>query len=279
MSETIEKTFNVVSPASLHLSNIRGCIEIRPGQDGIIHITAAKEASTGDSQRTLIEMIQDSDGTVRAATRFPEGAWSWLFGSFPCRVDYVVQVPRKCILKINAVSSAILAGGFEGEFTFRSVSGEMDLCDLTGPVKVNTVSGEVELADLAGDLRLNTVSGKVTGKRIRGPAHLDTVSGNISLEESSLNSLVASTVSGEMIYQTAFGAGPYRFNSVSGDVALLVPADTRFSAELHAISGKLTTKLPATSITSQNGTQAVEVQGGGVKVTQQSVSGNLSLAC
>ena len=103
------------------------------------------------------------------ATRFPEGAWSWLFGSFPCRVDYVVQAPRKCSLKINAVSSEILAEGFEGEFSFHSVSGEMTLRELTGPVKVNTVSGEVELAELTGDLRLNTVSGKVSGKRIRGP--------------------------------------------------------------------------------------------------------------
>ena len=90
---------------------------------------------------------------------------------------------------------------------------------------------------------------------------------------------MASTVSGGMTYQTAFGEGPYRFNSVSGDVQLLVPPETHCSAELHAISGTLTTKLPATSISRQNGNQTVEVQGGGVKVTQKSVSGNLSLAC
>jgi DUF4097 and DUF4098 domain-containing protein YvlB len=278
MSEIIEKTFIVTSPAHLNLSNIRGSVEIRPGEDGIVLVTATKDANSGDANRTEIELSQDPDGTIKVATRFPEGAWSWLFGSFPCRVDYVVQAPRNCFLKVNTVSSEIIARGFEGEFSFHSVSGEMTLRELSGPVKVNTVSGEVELAELTGGLRMTTVSGKVSGKRIRGAVQMNTISGKISLEESSLPSVDATTVSGGMVYQTAFSEGPYRFNSVSGDVELLVPPETHCSAELHAISGKLFTKLPATSITRQNGNQTVEVQGGGVRVYLSSVSGNLSLA-
>ena len=278
MSEIMEKIFKVASPAHLDLGNIRGSVEIHPGQDGVIHVTATKDAHSGDSSRTEIELSQEADGTVRVATRFPEGAWSWLFGSFPCRVDYVVQAPRNCFLKINAVSSEILAEGFEGEFSFQSVSGELALRSLTGPMKIKTVSGSMELADLNGDLRLNTVSGKVSGKRINGALHLDTVSGNVSLGESNLPSVEASTVSGGMHYQTAFGAGPYRFNSVSGNVELLVPPETHCAAELHAISGQLSTKLSATSVSRHNGSQTIDVQGGGVKVYLQSVSGNLSLA-
>lgn len=278
MSEIIEKTFTVVSPAHLDLSNIRGSVDIRPGEDGIIRVSATKDTKSGDVKSTEIELSQDTDGTVRVVTRFPDGAWSWLFGSFPCRVDYVVHAPRKCSLKVKSVSSELIAEGFEGEFSFQSVSGEMNLHDLTGPMKVNTVSGEVNLTDLAGDLRLNAVSGKVSGNRIHGSAHLDTVSGNVSLEESNLRSVEAHTVSGGMVYQTDFGEGPYRFNSVSGDVKLLIPPETHCSAELHTISGKISTKLTATSISRQNGNQMVEIQGGGVKVTQQSISGNLSLA-
>lgn len=166
--EIKEKTFSVASPAHLNLINIGGSVEIRPGADWEIHVTATKNANTGDTQRTEIEFSQEMDGTVKVATRFPEGAWSWLFGSLPCRVDYVVKAPRKCCLKINAVSSEILAEEFDSKFSFQ--------------------------------------------------------------------------------------------------------------AELHAITGNLSTKLPATSISQQNGNQTIEVQGGGVRVTLQSVSGNLSLA-
>ena len=277
MSEIIEKTFTVTSPARLDVSNIRGSVEIHPGEEDVIRIQITKDAKSGDADRTEIELSQAPDGTVKAATHFPEGAWSWLFGSFPCRVDYVVHAPRKCSIKVNGVSSYALAEGFEGDFSFHSVSGEMTLRSLTGPVKVNTVSGEVEMAELTGGLHLTTVSGKVAGKHIQGPVHLNTVSGQVALDESSLSSVDATTVSGRMAYQTAFGAGPYHFNSVSGDVELLVPSETHCSAELHAISGKLFTKLPATSIGKQNGNQTAEIQGGGVKVSLQSVSGNLSL--
>jgi DUF4097 and DUF4098 domain-containing protein YvlB len=278
MSEIIEKVFTVTSPARLNLTNIRGSVEVRPGEDDTIHVIATKDTNSGDAKGTRIELSQESDGTVNATTRFPEGAWSWLFGSFPCRVDYVVKAPRKCSLKINGISCEALAEGFEGEFSFQSVSGGMTLRSLSGPVKVNTVSGDLELAELTGDLNLKTISGRVTGKRIQGPVHLDTVSGKVSLDESNLNSVEASTVSGRMRYQTAFGEGPYRFNSVSGDVELLVPPETRCSAELRAISGRLSTKIPATSTSRQNGSQTVEIQGGGVKVLLRSVSGNLSLA-
>jgi DUF4097 and DUF4098 domain-containing protein YvlB len=278
MSEIMEKIFTVASPARLDLSNIRGSVEIHPGEEGVIRVQITKDANSGDAKRTEIELSQATDGTVKVATHFPEGVWSWLFGSFPCRVDYMVQAPSKCFIKINGVSSEAFAEGFEGEFSFHSVSGEMTLRNLTGPVKVNTVSGEVELAELTGDLHLTTVSGKVSGKRINGPVHLNTVSGQVELDESNLTSVDATTVSGRMEYQTAFGPGPYHFNSVSGDVELMVPPETRCSAELHAVSGKLFTKLPATSIERQNGNQTAEIQGGGVKVYLHSVSGNLSLA-
>src|SRR5512140_3070789 len=277
MSETIEKTFTVSSPARLNLSNIRGSIDIRTGEDGIIKVTAIKQTGSGDPKSTEIEMVQEADGTVKVATHYPEAWWGWIIGSFPCAVEYTVQAPRNCSLKVNGVSNEPSAAGFEGEFNFHSVSGEMSVRDLKGPMKISTVSGKLELEDLTGEMKLNTVSGKISGRRLNGKLNLDTVSGRVELQESNLASAEAHTVSGGMEFQTALGEGPYRFNSVSGNVQLSVPADTRCSAELHAVSGSINTRLPATSISRQNGSQVVEIQGGGVKVYAHSVSGNLSL--
>ena len=163
-----------------------------------IRVTAVKQTGFGDTKRTEVELSQEADGTVKVVTRFPDSGWGWIIGSFPCQVDYTVQAPRHCSLKINGVSNETLAEGFEGEFSFNSVSGEMTLRNLTGPVKVNTVSGKMELAELTGELRLNTVSGKISGQHLAGPLHLDTVSGRVELEKSSLPSAEATTVSGEM---------------------------------------------------------------------------------
>jgi DUF4097 and DUF4098 domain-containing protein YvlB len=278
MSEIIEKSYNVTSPARFDLSNIRGSVEVHPWEEDVIKITATKDTGSGDDKRTEILFSQEADGSVKVETRFPDATWSWVIGSFPCKVHYVVQAPRQCSLKLKGVSNETSAEGFEGDFSIRSVSGEIHLNDLNGPVKVNTVSGEVELEKINGDLNLTTVSGKITGKQVNGNLRLNTVSGKVSLDESYLPSVDATTVSGKMRYQTGFGEGPYRFNSVSGDVDLLVPPETRCSAQLHAISGKLYSKLPATSITHEDGKQVVDVQGGGVAINLHSVSGNLSLA-
>jgi hypothetical protein len=83
--EKMEKAFSVAAPARLNLSNIRGSVDIRPGDEGVLSITVIKHTDTGDAQNTEIELSQAADGTVTAATHFSEGWWLWLVGSRPCR--------------------------------------------------------------------------------------------------------------------------------------------------------------------------------------------------
>jgi hypothetical protein len=261
MTENIEKTFSVASPAFLCVYNLRGSVEIHPGEDGIIQVTGIKQLHTGDEKRTEIEIDQEEDGTVKVATRFPDSSWNWLIGSQPCEVDYVVKAPRKCSLKLNGVSNTILAEGFEGATTVNSISGAITLDDLTGSVNIHNVSGEVY------------------GKRITGAMGLDTVSGDVTLQESDLSSIKANTISGDLRMSTGLSAGPYDFKSVSGQVHLMVPPDTHCAVELHSVSGDLVSAFPVAGYSYHLGSQAVEVQGGGAKISLQSVSGDLSLDC
>jgi len=261
MSVSIEKTFSVSSPARLSVNNMRGSVEIHPGEEGVLLVTAVKKEHSGDEKRTEIEILQEADGTVKAATRFPDGAWNWLFGSQPCEVDYVVQAPRQCSLKLNGVSSTVLAEGFEGA------------------VSVNSVSGEITLRNLTGAIRIHTVSGDADGESLTGSLDLDTVSGDVTVKESSLSTINANSVSGDIQVRTPLVEGPFRFKSVSGDVRLSVPPETRCTAELHSLSGDLVSAFPITGSSRQHGSQTVNVQGGGVKLSLHSVSGDLSLDC
>jgi DUF4097 and DUF4098 domain-containing protein YvlB len=258
-NETLEQAFTVTTPARLKLSNIRGSVEIRSGEDRAIRVTAVKHADSGDTKRTEIELLQEADGTVKVATRFPEGSWGWLFGSRPCRVDFIVTAPRQCSLKVNGVSSDIRVENFDGEF------------------EIGTVSGDLILGGLSGPLHLHTVSGAVTGERMTGTLVMDTVSGDVRLNESSLGSVKAETVSGKMDFQTALGEGPYYFGSVSGAVRLRVPPETGCSVELRSVSGKVSAKLPVTAQTLLNGAHLLQVQNGGVEIRMNSVSGWLAV--
>ena len=44
---TFEHTFEVEAPARLKVSNIRGHVDVQPGEDGIIRITVVKHKSSG----------------------------------------------------------------------------------------------------------------------------------------------------------------------------------------------------------------------------------------
>ena len=257
--ETQEKTFNVSGTACLELSNIRGSVDIRSGDDGLIQITAIKHTDSGDAGNTEIELTQHSDGSVIAATHFPDGWWLWLVGSVPCRVDYVVKMPRNATLKVRGVSNRAYIDGLSGDFDIHSVSGDITLQNLGGAVLVNSVSGKISAKSLSGSLKLTSVSGRA------------------DVASSKLDSIHAKTTSGDLDIQTSLQNGPYGFHSVSGNVDLTLPANAHYSAQLHSVSGKINSAFPIAYRSYGHGSQAVDVQGGGVMISAQSVSGNLTL--
>jgi hypothetical protein len=261
MSEVIEKTFSVSFPIHLSVNNIRGSVEIHPGEDNVIQVIATKQSHTGDDKRTEIEITQEAEGCVKVATRFPTGSWNWLFGSQPCEVDYVVKAPRLCSFKLNSVSNRVLVEGFEGDF------------------RVNSVNGDITLRDVAGSIQIHTVSAETKGERITGSLDLDTVSGDLTWRESTLASIKTKSVSGDMLISTSLGDGPYDFKSVSGNVRLIMPPATHSTAELHSVSGDLVSTFPITGIDHHHDSQTVNVQGSGVIISLHSVSGDLSLIC
>jgi hypothetical protein len=255
--ETIERRFTVTGPARLKVSNIRGAVDVQPGEDGIVSVVAVKYTDSGDAGRTEVEIVQAEDGSVRAKTHFTKGWW-WLFDwRQPCKVDYTIRVPRSSAVRVRGVSSEASVQGIEGEFDVKSVSGALRLQDLTGRV------------------RAHSVSGAISGEKLDGPADLDTVSGKIRLTGSNLPAVEASSVSGDIVLETPLGEGPYRFKTVSGDVELIVPAESRCTIETSTVSGRFQTTMPLTRSWHDARRHGAEVQGGGTLVSLNSVSGDL----
>ena len=259
-TETLEQTFPVSGKASLVIRNVRGSVQVRAGESGQVLVAAVKHTGTGDADLTSIELTQAADGTVTAAVRFPERHGFDRMFSNPCKVDLTLTVPAECSLDV------------------RTVSAEIDAQGLTGRFELHTVSGGMRLGALSGEMELHSVSGEVRGQGLKGPLDVRTVSGNVLLEGSEIQAAHTHSVSGSLKLETGLGEGPYEFRSVSGDVGLYVPPQASLTAVLRSVSGGLSSSLPLTSLERRNGNQVAEVQGGGVKVAMQSVSGTLRLA-
>ena len=220
-------------------------------------VTAVKHLETGDPDHTTIHIEQKEDGRVVIKTRFDGGRR--LVTRQPCKVDYTVRVPRACDVEVRDVDSAISIQGLEGE------------------IDVKTVSGKTRLSDLTGRVHATSVSGDVTCERISGPLAVESVSGDVSLAESDLPTVTGSSVSGDLVLQTALGEGPYTFKTVSGDVKLILPPEAGCRLELHSMSGRIKTPLPTTQSKRQFGRSYAELQSGGPHICLNSLSGDLSV--
>lgn len=205
-----------------------------------------------------MEVSQDDSGRVLAEARMPKN----LFGTLlrrPQRVDFEIETPAETNLKIHIVSGPMAVKGLTGQMVFKSVS------------------GTISLKDLSGGLALNSVSGSITGANLAGQIELDVVSGKVDLRGCDFPSLRHKGVSGKVIVETNFGAGPYTLETVSGSMQLVVPAGADCQVDASSVSGRFSTDLPvAQSSVSQNRWQ-VQVGNGGAEVRMKTVSGKMKL--
>ena len=246
--EAIEQTFQVHAPAQFSLANISGSVEILPGESDAIIVKAIKNNVEGNSKRTDIEMTQDEDSSVSVKTHYRSDSWLSFLSGKSCDVDYKVIVPPDCKINVSGVSNAVLIQGIAGE------------------MQISTVSGNGNLLDLRGKFEIKSVSGNVTGERLNGEIKLNTVSGDIHFSDSTFQSIDGKTVSGDIYAETTFISGPYCFDSVSGDVCLVLPGESRFRVNSKSLSGDLKSFFPVDRNTTQEG---------GVVIKHHSISGDM----
>ena len=108
--ETYEETFTVGELAKLRVRNIRGSVEVRPGEEGSIHVKAVKHLDNGNPEDSEVRIEQLGDGTVEARSEKPE---EWYRSLHPCKVDFFVEAPKTCDIDVKTVSAATSVEGFQ----------------------------------------------------------------------------------------------------------------------------------------------------------------------
>ena len=257
--ETIEQRFEVSGNPQLRLSNIRGSIEILPGEAAVIEVNAVKHLRSGDQENTEIIIEQENDNQIVVKTEFDKSLMNWFGLNKPCKVDYKIQVPPDCDLRVRGISCSISVKNINGIIDITSVSGRLDLNDLSGRIDLGSVSGSIIGLNLSGNLESNSVSGRI---RLMG---------------SEFPTLTIKTVSGSMVVETPLTTGPYMFKAVSGNATIIVPENTACTAETKSVSGRLRTSQPISKDKRYGPKGWVEILGGGPEITYKSVSGSLRI--
>jgi DUF4097 and DUF4098 domain-containing protein YvlB len=254
-----EYVFDVDPTAQLVVENIRGTVVIQTSDRNQIAITAVLHPKSGCEVDTRLEILQEENGTVKALTRFGQDGINFLTGRNPCKVDYTILSPSHCNVEVRCVSSNLVVEGIEGKLA------------------LDTVSGGMALRNISGDLSINAVSGGISGVGMKGDLVVKTVSGDVGLGEVEFGTIKASSVSGDIKLDGSLGTGPYHFNTVSGDVRLVVPPETGCEIAMSTFSGELKVGLSATYHKRSPRARQVTVQDGGTEIYMHSMSGDLVL--
>ncbi len=174
-----------------------------------------------------------------------------------------LRVPHDCPVEVTTLSAPIVAAGLNAKTQLRTASADVTLDDLTGEIEVGTVSGNLDARDLNGSLHFNSVSGEaaVAGGR--------------------LADFTAKTASSQLLADIDLApSSRVKLASVSGSIALRVPAGTSAGVEMRTATGKLDTAF-GLGRRDQPGRRSVSGKiGDGVdpaNITTTTVSGSASL--
>ena len=134
--EQVEETFQVGKSPYLEIRNFAGTINIRPGEENVIHVVATKKASgTRSLDRISISMGEQGDRVVVRTRRSNNLSNAY--------VELDITAPPGT--EVDADTGA----------------GTMKLRDMTGTIRANSGAGTIELTGATGPVRLSTGAGSI----------------------------------------------------------------------------------------------------------------------
>lgn len=267
-SETIEERFTFKQTPRLRVRNVSGETTVMAGgAPGEIRIVARKRvsASSEDRAKRLLQNLEvrmekrGDELLVEPHLYEQERGWLDLFRGKRFRVDFDITVPTECAIDAQ------------------TVSGELSVAKVRGPVEIQSVSGDVQLQDTQGPVRLKSVSGDIDCAIYVGHLEANTVSGDLTITAANLRSSQVHTVSGDVEIDGRLDPGKeHRFKTISGDVELAL-ADPELTIDYRTASGDLECELPARIMRRGKKEYSVVLGAGHGHVGVKTVSGDLTV--
>jgi Putative adhesin len=153
-----------------------------------------------------------------------------------------ITVPKDCPIQLGVVNASAIVSGISAKTSVRSVSGNITLDGVTGTVEAKTVSGDIEAQGIDGRIGFNSVSGDLT------------------LADGTVHHLDAKTVSGRITADIDLEhGGGLRVGTVSGAVAIRLPAQTSTRVDLRSTTGRVLSEF--SGLQSSNGPGANALTG------------------
>jgi hypothetical protein len=257
--------WTVDTPTTLDFDHVAG-LRVRAISGSVAVLSTDERACLDiDSISGQPLLVSHEDGVLTVS--YEDLTWDGLLGWLrPQRhsAAITVTVPKDCPVQLGVVNAGAIVSGIGTKTSVKSVSGNITLDGVTGTVEANTVSGDIEAQGVGGRIGFNSVSGDLT------------------LADGSVGRLDAKTVSGRITADIDLEcAARLRVGTVSGAVAIRLPAETNAQVALRSAAGRVQSEFGGLSPGGQPGANTLNGQlgrgqdAGQVSVT--TVSGRVTL--
>lgn len=178
LTETIDKTFNVRSGATVSLTNVNGRITVGAWDQPRVRVIARKEVRAGRDEvdeaiRALRVDMQPRDGGLVITTHYPRSndgissIFDWLTGSdVHAEVEYELTVPRSMNVEVSNTNGAIRLAGVTGRHELDTTNGRIEVADCAGSLDASTTNGaihaELKSVTKGESLRFETTNGRIS---------------------------------------------------------------------------------------------------------------------
>ena len=131
-------------------------------------------------------------------------------------------------LEASALSGSVKTGPVTSDVTVRTSTGNIETRDILGKVQSGSLSGNISIGAVNGNASASTTSGNIEVSNVLGVSETRSLSGDIRLGPTH-GGVVASTTSGdiegELIVTDASVEARYGFQTLSGDISVILPVD------------------------------------------------------
>lgn len=215
--------WTIDSPVTLDFDGIVA-LRVRVIAGSVAVLTTADRPRLEVTEVTGQPLLVTHEAGILTVT-YEDLTWDGLLGWLrPQRhsANITITVQKDCPTQLGVVNATAVVSGVCARTSLKSVSGDMTLDGVTGDVDANTVSGDVEAQGLDGKVVFHSVSGDLT------------------LADGCVGRLEAKTVSGRVTADVELAAaGDMRITTISGEVAVRLPAETDAKVELRSASGQV----------------------------------------
>lgn len=185
-AQDFQQSYSIGPGGQIRIRNISGDVKVSGYNGSTIEVTGYKEGR----DRDMVQIEDTSKGNlVELGVRYPEKS-----RNTNASVSFVVRVPQSV------------------EYVFDSIS---------------SVSGDVEMIDVTGKIKAESVSGNVVARNVTGTVTAHSVSGDVTAD-----------------IQRLQGTDDMKFSSISGDVHVTAPADLDADVKMSSVSGSAKTDFP-----------------------------------